>query len=55
MFEELKLFLRKPRVYIARRKFLKMVKAVNEGKIDYKNLPRCGHIGEERGSSRNQR
>lgn len=28
-----------------------MVKAVNEGKIDYENLPRCGHTGEVRGSS----
>ena len=35
----------------ARRRFLKAVKAANEGKID-KNAPIPGHTGEVRGQSR---
>lgn len=45
------LFPRKLRVARARRRFIKMVKAVNEGKVD-KNLLQPGCTGEMYGSSK---
>ena len=40
------------KVYFARRKFLKAVKDVNEGRVDLSKIPQSGITGELTGSSK---